>query len=106
MAITYEWVIVDVEVVLQQDTMVDMVVLVNWRYQGSDGVNTSSVYGLTEVDPANPNDYIPFNQLTTQDVVNWLIEKLGPEAITGFENQIANDLVTGIYTIVTKKLVA
>lgn len=105
MPITYEWVIVDVEVALQHDTMIDVVIAVNWRYQGSDGMCTASVYGLTEVDPANPNDYIPFDQLTTQEVVNWIIPKLGPEAIAGFENQIGIELENNNYTIVTKKLV-
>ena len=107
MAVTYEWVIVDVEVKLQQDTMIDMVTLVNWRYQGSDGINTASVYGPTLLDPANPNDYIPFDQLTTAQVVAWLEQNLGPESIAGFQNQIADDLANGTnLTTVTKTLVA
>jgi len=107
MAVTYEWVIVDVEVTLQQNTLVDVVTVVNWRYQGSDGVNTSSVYGSTALDPANPNDYIPFDQLTTAQVVAWIVQDLGTESIEGFQNQIANDIATGItLTSVTKTLVA
>lgn len=107
MAVTYEWVIVDVEVTLQQDTLVDVVTSVNWRYQGSDGVNTSNVYGTNLMDPANPNDYIPFDQLTTATVVGWLETQLGEEAIAGFQNQIATDLENGTnLTTVTRTLVA
>ncbi len=107
MAITYEWIIVDVQVALQQDTLVDVVTDVNWRYQGTDGVNTSSVYGLSAMNPANPNDYIPFDQLTNALVTSWLIANLGPESIQGFENEIANNLANGTnLTVVTKKLIA
>jgi len=104
MSVTYEWVIVDLQVALQHDSLVDVVVAVNWRYQGNDGSCVASVYGLTELDMADPNDYIPFDQLTSQQVIDWLIPKLGPDAITGFQNQIVTELANNNYTIVTKTL--
>jgi hypothetical protein len=105
MSVTYEWVIVDLQVALLHDSMVDVVVAVNWRYQGNDGTCVANVYGLTELDPADPNDYVPFDQLTSQQVIDWLILKLGQEAITGFQNQIVTELANHNYTVVTRTLI-
>lgn len=85
MPVTYEWVVVDLQVAVQHDGLDDVVKAVNWRFQCSDGMCTSEVHGLTEVDPPDPQNYIPFNQLTSQEVIDWVIAKLGPEAIAGFE---------------------
>ena len=58
------------------------------------------------MNPANPNDYIPFDQLTNALVTSWLITNLGPESIQGFENEIAANLENGTnLTVVTKKLI-
>lgn len=104
MSYTFKWVIVDVQVALKHEGINDVVTAVNWRYEGTNGMCITSVHGLTELDPIDPNDYIPFDRLTSQQVIDWLISKLGPAAIEGFENQIISDCEVHNFTIVTKTL--
>lgn len=102
---TFEWIIVNTEVTVQNYSLSDIVIQVNWRYQGSDGVRTSSVYGATVLLPPDPNNFIPFDQLTNAQVSAWVEEDLGQEAIEGFQNQIANDLEAGSnLTVIVKEL--
>lgn len=104
---TYEWIIVNTEVTVQNYSLSDIVMLVNWRYQGSDGVRTSNVYGTTVLSPPDLNNFIPFDQLTTAQVSAWVQADLGQEAIEGFQNQISNDLAQGTnLTVVVKQLIS
>lgn len=100
---TFEWIIVNTEVTVQNYSLSDIVMLVNWRYQGSDGTRTSSVYGATVLGPPDPNNFVPFDQLSTAQVIAWVEADLGQEAIEGFQNQISNDLIEGINLTVTVK---
>ena len=109
MSITYKWVIVDTTVYLQHEGLEDVIIAVNWRYQGSDGYCTSSVSGITNTGPPDPNNYTPFNQLTEAEVIQWVIDDFGSDledVVQGFQNQIAQEIENTICTAVQKTLLA
>jgi DNA polymerase II large subunit len=106
MPTTFEWVVVDTDVLVQCESLPDVVTAVNWRYQGTNGTYTASVHGKTKVDEHHPGHaFIPFEQLTQAEVIQWVIDDLGPDAIQGFQNSIEEQLQNHVLTVVTKPLV-
>jgi hypothetical protein len=94
MPTTFEWVVVDTDVLVQCESLPDVVTY------------TASVHGKTKVDEHHPGHaFIPFEQLTQAEVIQWVIDDLGPDAIQGFQNSIEEQLQNHVLTVVTKPLV-
>ena len=92
MANTYTWTVTRMDCYPTQDTYTDVVFAVYWQVAGTDGANTCAVSGNTQVtlDPAEP--YIPYNQLTQDEVIGWVQAALGPDGITQYEGNIDTQL--------------
>jgi hypothetical protein len=78
MANTYTWVIAQLDCYPQQDDHTDVVFVVHWRRQATDGTHTVEIYGSQGVtlDPEAP--FTPYEDLTFDQVVGWLEEAFGP----------------------------
>jgi hypothetical protein len=82
---TKVWVISQMEVRNSEDNLNDVVIIVHYRRQATevDGdktyfAETYSTVNLPNPDPAN---FIPYNQLTKEEVENWLNQVLPVEAM-------------------------
>ena len=69
----------------------DVVWIVDWLASDTDGVNDVRSGGRTEVNPVNPNDFIPYPNLTEQEVLNWIFEILGDKK-TQIEQSLTEQL--------------
>lgn len=71
--ITFNWTISAVERELDVDGLTDVIKKVHWRFGGTDenGV-TAETYGVTAIGNPNPQDFTPFTEVTSEDVVIWL----------------------------------
>lgn len=73
-----------------------MVTIVHYTVLAEDQGKTSSAYGSLGLDPADPNDFIAYDDLTKAEVIDWVKNKLGTERVTnietGLENQIEQEL--------------
>lgn len=78
---------------LERQTETGGVIIAHWRVNATDGYRYSAgSYGSAGFtpDPESP-DFIPFDQLTESDVLNWLWEKEGFD-----KNEIENRLQSQI----------
>ncbi len=86
--------------------MLDYVVVAHWTLTATDGTYTGSVYGTAsfEVDPDKPN-YVPYEDLTLDQVVAWTQDALGEEQVASYEANVASQIEAQINpTIITPKL--
>ena len=97
MTIAFKWVFPDFEVIKAEDGLTDVVKAINWRYvatsdkMGPYGFNyTADICGRAELGPPNPQDFIPYEDLTEQwaiDVVSAQVDV--PTMTLNLEEEIA-----------------
>lgn len=76
--IIFNWTISAVDRAVSLDGLQDVIQTIHWRYKGTDENGTQAeTYGATSVGSPNPQDFTPFNGVTTSDVEGWLIDILG-----------------------------
>ena len=106
MSITNTWNIVAMNCKPDVNGMLDYVVTAHWTLSATDGTYTGSVYGTAsfEVDPDKPN-YVPYEDLTLDEVVAWTQAALGEEQVISYEKSVADQIEAQINpTIVTPPL--
>ena len=95
--ITYDWNCKTVDVHPQEDEQTDVVYNVHWIVTGVDGDYSSTAIGTQIVPLSEGGDFIPFEDLTNEIVVEWTKEAMGEETVASIETSIANqiqDLIT------------
>lgn len=92
MSITYTWTINAMDAYPQYEGQEDVVFTVHWTLNGTDGTHNGSVYGTVGVtyDPATP--FVPFSNLTQDQVIGWVTSALGTEQVTSLEENIASQI--------------
>jgi len=94
MAVTNTWAVIQMNCYPEVDGEEDVVFNVHWTLTGSDGTYQGNVYG-TQAVSLNPDaPFIPFADLTEAQVVGWVKDAMGEEAVAALEanidGQIAN----------------
>ena len=87
MANTYEWSILQLECAPSLDGMTNVVKFVSWRLYGTDGTYSAVKQGKLEVGSPAPSNFTPYNDLTQNQVIEWVKETLGQQTI---DNMIAD----------------
>lgn len=82
MANTYNLNILKLEVKVLENELQDVVYIAYFKYTATsdDEMYTESCSGVAQIPAPDPNNFIPFEDLTEQDVKNWVYE------IVNFEN--------------------
>jgi hypothetical protein len=81
MANTYTWAVVAMKAYPEQGGFQNVVCGVNWTCTGVDGEFSHIYCGGTSV-TLDPNDpFIPYDQLTEDEVIGWVQSALGPEGV-------------------------
>lgn len=98
MANTYTWVVNNMVSYPQSEGYTDVVFLVNWSCNGTDGTYTGALSGATNVklDPAAP--YTPYADLTEDQVVSWVKEAIGASQVNAIQNDVAAQIANNYYT--------
>jgi hypothetical protein len=80
--ITYTWNFPAFDCRVDEDGMQDVVTTVHWIYIGTneDGI-IASVYGAQAVGTPTPNAFIPYPDLTEDEVIGWMEETMDVEAL-------------------------
>ena len=97
MANTYNWVISALECYPQHEGHSDVVFVVHWRRQASDGNgHTGDIYGSQSVTLDAEAPFTPYADLTEAMVIGWLEEAMGAETLAAqgaaLDQQIANQI--------------
>ena len=66
------------------------VVVAHWRASDVDGDYSGSSYGTCGFTPdASADGYVDYESLTEEEVIGWVRNSMGEEAVTGVEDSIA-----------------
>jgi hypothetical protein len=89
METNYKWIISAMDCRIHEETLQNVVLLVQWRLQATNGNYFTETYGCTRVPKPSPEDFTPYEELTKEQVVSWLIAILSvvPEPADGIIQQ-------------------
>lgn len=88
MSNTYNWVISDMQCYPKKDGLMNVVFIVHWRRQATDGTHDAEVYGseILALDPAEP--FTPYEDLTFEQVCGWLESAIGAARIAELDAEL------------------
>lgn len=92
MAITSTWSVVQMDAYPEAEGHNDVVFCVHWRLDGVDGEHAGGVYGSVGLTLNADAPFAPYADLTEAQVIGWVKDALGEEAVTGFEASVAKQI--------------
>jgi len=91
MAINYNWVVSSLDTAPVDGELNDVVKVVHWRYQATDGDYQAEVYSSFACGEPSETDFTAYPNLTEEQVIGWLESGLDVEAMQeSLANQIAD----------------
>ena len=78
------------------------VVLSNFTVRGVDGALTASANHAVMLKPADPNNFLPFDQLTHDQAIAWTKEALEPAGVLSIEQEVQNQINEQKQPVATK----
>jgi hypothetical protein len=66
----------------------------HWRVSKTDGAATGSVYGTISLPHKDHNDptFIPYDQLTEAQVIEWVKEEMGANQVSAYEAAVQGQI--------------
>jgi hypothetical protein len=96
MAITYTWTIGQLISAPTENNLTNVVKTAHWNLTATETVDdktyTTSSYGSVGLSQPNPQDFIPYFDLESPEVVGWVKEAIGQERVTTMELALANGI--------------
>ena len=81
----FEWVISQLNCAVESEGLPDVINVIHWRYNATqvDGDKTwfADTYGASSVEQPNPQNFIPYADVTEAEVIGWLEAILPVEAM-------------------------
>lgn len=81
----FQWVISELNCAVESEGLPDVINVIHWRYNATqvDGDKTyfADTYGASSVAQPNPQNFIPYADVTEAEVIGWLEEILPVEAM-------------------------
>jgi len=96
MAITNTWNVVSMDSYPEKDNQKDVVFTVHWTLTATDGTYNGSVYGSVGITLNSSESFIPYANLTLDEVVGWVKEALGAEQVAEYEANVAQQIAIQI----------
>jgi hypothetical protein len=81
----YTWSIIALDIVPALDGETNVVSNIHWVLNGTDGVNTASVYGAQSLTFDSKSPFTAYKDLKRIQVQNWLEEALGQSQLAALE---------------------
>jgi hypothetical protein len=92
MATTFTWSINEMETYPKIDNLDNFVAFVEWQLTGDDGKNTSFTKAVFGYKPQDVTGFTPYNELTQEQVLGWVKDRLGAEGVAHFESVVQQQL--------------
>lgn len=95
METNYKWKIVATPCVLSKRNLEKVVNVVHWRLEASNENCAAETYGATSIPEPNEEGFTPYESLTKDQVVSWVVEILSiiPAPIDGVEQKSQLDKI-------------
>ena len=91
MANTYTWKIESLECNPSSNGQSNVVSVIHWRCQATDGKNTAETYNVIPL-PYVAGTFINYANLTETTVIGWLQNQLGQDQVTKIQTTLDNQL--------------
>ena len=92
MTITNTWAVVQMDAYPEYEGEPDVVFTVHWTLNGTDGTYNGSVYGSAGITLIEGASFTPYADLTQAQVIGWVQDALGPEAVAALEANVAQQI--------------
>lgn len=92
MATTYTWNVVQLDAYPQVDGKSEVVFNVHWTLVGEEAGFTGSVYGAQGLTLDPEAAFTPYASLTEAQVIGWVKDALGEEAVEAAEANVAQQI--------------
>lgn len=92
MPITNTWAVVQMDAYPEYEGNADVVFVVHWRLDGTDGEHAGSVYGSVGLTLDPEATYVPYVNLTEAQVIGWVQTALGEEQVAAYEANVARQI--------------
>lgn len=94
MSNTYTWAVNSLNCLPSEDGQTNIVSMVHWAVNGTNGTYTASIYGTQPLSYISGTPFISYDELTQDIVIGWTKDAMGVEQVASIEqnldNQIAN----------------
>lgn len=90
--IEYIWNIVQMDAYPQYAGTTDVVFNVHWTLSGQDGPYLGSVYGSQTLIIDPEDTFVPYENLTLEQVLGWVHAAMGAEQVVMHEGRVANQI--------------
>lgn len=61
---------------------------VHWTASLEENGESAGAYGSIGLGDPDPNNYTPFDQLTKNEVINWVFEAMGPDQVVSIQEAL------------------
>lgn len=92
MSVTNTWVVEQMDCYPTYENQTDVVFIVHWRVNATDGTYTATSYGTVGVTYKSGEPYTPYADLTQAQVVGWVQSALGADDVARVEASLAADI--------------
>jgi hypothetical protein len=82
--VVFNWTIVN----LERHSADDIVYMTHWTVIASDSTYSASSYGSIDLEPPEPTSKIPYEDLTSEIVLDWVKNKIGADNINEIETAL------------------
>jgi len=93
---TKTWLVEQMSAYPQAEGKTNVVFLVAWRLNGTDGTYNATCYGTVSVTYVAGAPYTPYADLTQAQVIGWVKDAMGADQVAAYEanidKQIANQV--------------
>jgi hypothetical protein len=100
MAVNYNWTFGPLEAYPTASGEIDVVFIVHWQYHASETVDTttytSTSIGTIGIPLTTGSAFIPYPDLTFNDVEGWVTTAMGPEQVASLEAGLAQNIANQI----------
>lgn len=102
------WKVIKLRVADSLDGLSKVVVSVDWSVTASntlDGINRSaSVVATTDIGKPDGEDFVPFEELIEETVIDWVKATLGDEMVTWYEARSIRDVNAQSWPVIVESL--
>ena len=100
----FSWKIDNLEIITNHDTLQDVIKSVHYTYSGTYGEYSAQISGVVDLDPPLMENYTPYQNLTQDEVINWIKKKydislFNKNIIEQIQAQIPLPPVTVVYSL-------
>jgi hypothetical protein len=75
MSITYQWSIENLQTISNEEQS-KIVFMVGWKVTGSNGQQSSAIYGVQHINYDQQKPFVQYENLTEQNVLDWVKESM------------------------------